>query len=221
MPMGDRYWRNHNSFLEKFTTEYEGEGVKEIRGTVNELSFMVFCKLAEEDVDANLEKATEAARLLANEAIRYTLRFTQRTGGEHAPILQESLVEAATLALRQLHFFQSSHLVGSWFKTRPKFKGCGILANCEGDVLTKDTLFEVKAGDRNFRIPDLRQLLTYSALANEADELTFSKIGLLNPRTGAFWIRDLDVVCRAISGVRSFDVFGKIVETLTETLPSR
>lgn len=221
MPMGDRYWRNQNLYLESFGVPYKGSGKKDIRGTINELAFMVFCKLSEDDLQPDLDLATALAGSFAGEAIQYTSRFTRRKTNKRPSMSDASLGEAAFLAVNQLRFFKYSHFVNSSYVTRPKFGGCGILASCEGDVLTNDTLFEVKAGERTFRITDLRQLLTYSALAHASGALTFSKIGLLNPRTGTFWIRDLDVVCRATSGLRSSDVFEALVNAVTQPLTSR
>ncbi|MDC8770126.1 hypothetical protein [Roseateles albus] len=221
MPMGDRYWRSQNLFLEKFTSPFGKQGEKEIRGTINELAFMVFCSLSKEAENPKFERALELALKFADTAASYTRRFTIEAPGINIKSSNKSLEEAATLALTQLRFFRSDFLVGTSFKVRPKFHGCGMIGDCEGDVLTEHTLFEVKAGDRTFRITDLRQLLIYSALEYSAGKLSFSKIGLLNPRTGDFWVRELDVVCRAVSGRRASDVFEAIIDSLTQPLTSR
>ena len=94
---------------------------------------------------------------------------------------------------------------------RPKFLGCGVMSSVEGDLIADGCLFEIKAGDRSFRLVDLRQLLVYSALAYGGNALTFDRIGLFNPRTGLLWTRELDEVCKAISGLRSTDVFNLLL----------
>ena len=48
------------------------------------------------------------------------------------------------------------------------FHGCGFINQCYGDILIKNneesTIVEVKAGERNFTISDLRQILIYAGL---------------------------------------------------------
>jgi hypothetical protein len=90
--------------------------------------------------------------------------------------------------------------------------GCGIVNSCEGDVQVGESLYEVKAGDRGFRVSDIRQLLIYAALAYSSDNLSFTKIGLFNPRTGMAWTKSIDEVCIAISGTKANDVLPRVVE---------
>lgn len=221
MPMGDRYWRNQNSFLESFSPPIAGTGKKELHGVVNELAFMVFCRMHELDHQPKPDVSLRISRELANDAIKYISRFSRNDASKPKRLSPKALGEAAALAIQQYRFFSFSLAVNSPYITRPKFHGCGELSNCEGDVLTDDTLFEVKAGERTFRITDLRQLLIYSALAHASGNLTFSKIGLLNPRTGTFWVRDLNTVCRATSGLRAPDVFQALIDSISRPIPSR
>ena len=121
------------------------------------------------------------------------------------------------LALRLLHFFPEHHPT----TLRPRFRGCGLVSAREGDVLEGDCLYEVKAGDRAFRITDLRQLLFYAALAYSSGSLGFQKLGLFNPRTGAAWVRTLDQVCQSIAGVMAIDTLSTLVSQFSEVSVSR
>lgn len=219
--MGDRYWRNQNSFLEYFASPISGTGKKELHGVINELAFMTFCRMNETDAQPKTEEALEFSKALAKDAIKYISRFSRNEANRPKRLSSKSLAEASALAIQQYRFFNFSSAVNSTYVIRPKFNGCGELSNCEGDVLTEDTLFEVKAGERTFRITDLRQLLIYSALAYASGKLTFSKIGLFNPRTGKFWMRDLNAVCRATSGLRAPDVFQALIDAISRPIPSR
>ncbi|WP_228121940.1 hypothetical protein [Variovorax paradoxus] len=93
---------------------------------------------------------------------------------------------------------------------RPKFLGCGILGAAEGDIISSGCLYEIKAGARAFRISDIRQLLVYSTLAYASGSLEFDRIGLCNPRTGAFWVKSLDSICQSISGLKASDVLSNL-----------
>ena len=82
----------------------------------------------------------------------------------------------------------------------PRFNGCGIIDGCAGDILKERTLWEVKAGNRDFRAIDLRQLVTYTTLNFASKQYAISKLGLFNPRTGKSFDIDLDVFCYEVSG---------------------
>lgn len=70
----------------------------------------------------------------------------------------------------------------------PKFRGCGLISECSGDVLADDVLIEIKAGGRSFRAIDLRQLFVYFALARQAGDMRIRRLCLLNPRWGVAWV---------------------------------
>lgn len=64
---------------------------------------------------------------------------------------------------------------------QPYFEGCGVVEPAHGDILIGDELIEVKAVQRPFRSLDVRQLLTYAALAYAGDR-AIRRLTLLNPR---------------------------------------
>jgi hypothetical protein len=77
---------------------------------------------------------------------------------------------------------------------QPRFRGCGILDSCYGDILGKKCLFELKMADRNLRSADVRQLLTYCALNHHSSQYEIESLAILNPRRGlefAFQVEDL------------------------------
>src|SRR5690606_35885981 len=104
---------------------------------------------------------------------------------------------------------------------RPKFSGCGLISECEGDLIEGTCLYEIKAGDRTFRVVDLRQLLTYSALAYAEGALSFSEIGIFNPRRGVAWRKSLEEVCYALSGLRLNDTLSSLMEQFSSVSASR
>lgn len=92
----------------------------------------------------------------------------------------------------------------------PAFRGCGIIDTCSGDVLAGDTLWEVKAGDRDFRSIDLRQLITYAALNYISRSYHIERVGLFNPRVGIFFEVRLDDLCVEIGGMGSADMLAAV-----------
>jgi hypothetical protein len=216
-PLSDGYWHFENMLVQRELPPLTAKAPKSIRGVVNETGFLAFARLRTEGGATDRTRVLAIVDLASIEALAYIKRLAPT-----AKLTQElfddiARREAAVLALRLLHFFPEVHPT----VLRPKFSGCGIVSACEGDVLFADCLYEVKAGERAFRISDLRQLLIYSALAYSAGDLRFSSIGLFNPRTGARWSRTLDQVCDAIAGMKAVDTLSSLVDSFSGVSVSR
>jgi hypothetical protein len=106
---------------------------------------------------------------------------------------------------------------------QPRFKGCGLLDSCYGDVLSEDCLFELKTVDRNLRSADLRQLLVYCALNHESQQYIIDSIAVLNVRRGIEFCFRIDDLMAKIARKTSAEVFHEITEFLSsfETLHQR
>ena len=98
----------------------------------------------------------------------------------------------------------------------PKFNGCGILDNCQGDLFINQTLIEIKAGDRNITVQDLRQLLIYSALNWLSGTCEISYVELFNPRTGHLWNASILEFVSSISDLSMEDLFEQIGKYLSD-----
>lgn len=207
-PLSDGYWVVENMLTRRVISPLLNRAPKGIRGAVNELAFIGFSKLAREGRRIARDEVFTTLKESISTTIDYINRLAPTEILREESIDEVCLREAMQLTLRLLNFFPS----GVNTQIRPRFKGCGIVNACEGDVISGNQLFEVKAGDRGFRVSDLRQLLMYSALAYASDELAFSRIGLFNPRTGMAWSKSLDEVCVSISGLRANDVLPKLVD---------
>lgn len=84
----------------------------------------------------------------------------------------------------------------------PAFQGCGVLGNCEGDLLSKDALIEVKTGERQITPSDIRQLLVYVGLnLISGGPYVISEVQYFNPRKGVLWRSKLDDLFRSISTI--------------------
>jgi hypothetical protein len=99
----------------------------------------------------------------------------------------------------------------------PQFAGCGILENCQGDLLYGNTLVEIKAGERGITPTDIRQLIIYSALSwLSKDKKEIENIELFNPRQGIYWKENIADCVLSISNVSMEDLFDQISKYLSE-----
>lgn len=207
-PLSDGYWGIENMLTNRVAPPIPNRAPSELRGLVNELAFIAFDKLSKAQSRVSREVAYTTLKKSIADAVAYINRINSSDKVAAKSIDETCLREALQITLRLLTSFPFNKKP----IIRPKFKGCGIISACEGDVVFEDHLFEIKAGDRGFRVSDLRQLLAYSALAYAANELNFSRLGLFNPRTGMMWSKSLDDVCVSISGLRSSDVLPRLVD---------
>lgn len=213
-PLGDNYWRQQNLLLIRKHPRVENLVPANMRGLVNELAFMAFCQVQDEFAEARLKgkagigtSVIEALENCLPTAINYMNKLAFSRDFLINDVDRDCITEAKLLTENLLRFFPSN----KHYQLRPRFNGCGILSACEGDLISDGCLYEVKAGDRSFRISDVRQLLVYAALAYANRELIFDRIALCNPRTGLIWMKSLDSICHSISGQRTSDVLAKLV----------
>lgn len=216
-PLSDGFWQVENRLTSRYAPPLPPRAPARLRGLVNESAFLAFCELQPTADSFDRAQILDAIERALPIALSYVNRFlpTQKlTGVEFEESCRR---EAGHLVLRLLHYFPRAPET----KLRPAFSGCGLLSACEGDLVVDGCLYEVKAGDRGFRVTDLRQLLVYSALAYASSALCFHSIGLLNPRKGVAWSRTLDDLCIAISGVRSNDLLPTLVAHFSQVSISR
>jgi hypothetical protein len=213
MPLGDNYWRKQNLLLLPKQPVVKNFVAPNIRGLVNELAFMAFCEIHERQIILQLpgatamnERLSAAVKNCVPNAFEYINRLPFSSEISIADVGADCTNEAHNLVSNLLKFFP----LGGNYVLRPQFNGCGLLSACEGNLISDGCLYEVKAGDRPFRISDIRQLLVYAALAHAKNALDFDQIGLCNPRKGLIWIMPLDSVCQAVSGQRSSDVLSSL-----------
>jgi hypothetical protein len=216
-PLADGYWTLENMMVERFVPPLVPRAPKGMRAVVNETAFRAFCDLHGRDHAITRSEVMAAVNLRLPEGIEYVARFSTAPQVKAADVDDVCRREAGMLAIRQVAFFSGTLPT----ILRPQFMGCGLISACEGDVIQGDCLYEIKAGERSFRIIDLRQLLTYSALAYASGRLTFSEIGLFNPRRGVTWRKSLEDVCHAISGQRLSDTLSALVENFSVSSASR
>lgn len=216
-PLSDGFWSFENKQAERIDVPLAPFAPKELRAVINEAAFRAFCDLHPHRKVTTKGVMESTIESQFSNAIEYVGRFSNAPAFALRDIDASCRVEALSLVVRLLRYFPDNGRT----VLRPKFKGCGLLSECEGDLIDGDCLYEVKAGDRPFRVLDLRQLLTYSALAYASNALSFSRIGLFNPRTGVAWSRSLEEVCQAVAGLKSNDTLSSLVEQFSDASVSR
>jgi hypothetical protein len=207
-PLSDGYWAIENMLTRRVVEPLQNRAPKDMRGLVNELAFIGFSKLANTSSKPSPKQISTTIESEIRTAVDYINRVSFADNIKHENVDSVCINESGLICKRLLDFFPS----GTTRIIRPQFMGCGIVNSCEGDVQVGESLYEVKAGDRGFRVSDIRQLLIYAALAYSSDNLSFTKIGLFNPRTGMAWTKSIDEVCIAISGTKANDVLPRVVE---------
>lgn len=213
--MEEAYVRTHNARLTRFAPAILSGISANQRGIVNECGFLLFVSGLELKIDPeHLPKEIVAQRV--NDASNYIARMQHFSTVPPIPISAWGIREATLLASRLTTFFAAT----PWQELRPKpfFPGCGWVDDAEGDVLADRTLFEVKAGERQFRGADVRQLLSYCALSFSAKTYDIETVCLINPRFGTFFQDDIETLCQKIAGLSAADVLGEIVNYIAEPL---
>jgi hypothetical protein len=102
-------------------------------------------------------------------------------------------------------------------EVEPEFSGCGFINQANGDIACDETLIELKSGERNFSVMDLRQILTYCTLNHfMGSPLLIKKIELFNPRTGIAYSEDIESFCQNVSALSSLELFSEIQKFITD-----
>lgn len=217
-PLADGFWTVENLMVDRIAPPLAPKAPKGMRAVINEAAFRAFCSLhgSSRTVIKRGDILTAVDDQLGG-SIAYVGRFSSAPALSAEDVDDECRKEAGSIVLRLLHFFPGVETT----MLRPRFSGCGLVSACEGDLIEGSCLYEIKAGDRAFRVVDLRQLLTYSALAYAKSDLTFKEVGLFNPRTGVAWRKNLDDLSHALSGLRLNDTLSALVEQFSGASASR
>lgn len=127
---------------------------------------------------------------------------------------QPRTVESIDLATRLEKYFEGYSPKS--IMIQPRFKGCGILDSCYGDILAKKSLCEVKMVDRNLRSADVRQVLAYCALNYRSSQYEIESVTILNPRRGLDFSFAVEELAERASGKNASELFHHITAFLSD-----
>jgi len=216
LPNGDRVLRMINLNSSRYTLPIDTISDSGERGLVNEMGFRLFVEWAR--IGINQQLPIDSISRVKKNSIQYISRFREDLLNKKIKISKNGLEETRSLA-KNLKIFVNTKNINR-IKFNPKFIGCGFLNDCEGDIVIDNTLIEVKSGDRQFRLNDIRQLLVYCALNYIKQLYSIDSITLLNPRRGTYFNINIDTLCREMSGIGCYQVFYEIVEFTSQTQTS-
>jgi hypothetical protein len=210
-PGGDDYIRLINSALgAKFAEQIDIEDKPFRRALINNISFDFFMKQINKEISikeiANLTIEDQSLKSSITKEIKAlsNLRFGNKLSKS---LSHEELMIVKTISIRLIdQYSRKSNLI-----MKPAFPGCGILFEANGDIYYQNTLVEVKAGQRNFSIQDIRQIYIYAALNHPNKKYEINKIELCNPRTGLLWRENINLVSENIAGASTIEIFTEII----------
>ena len=111
-------------------------------------------------------------------------------------------------------FFALLSPVNVFFK--PTIMGAGILDEMEGDFCTSETLFEVKAVNRNLQSSDLRQVICYLIAGLGSRRYVWSEYCIFNPRLAVYYYGRIDELLAYISGRTPHECIASVLDALME-----
>jgi hypothetical protein len=223
----DSFWQQHfpllnASFIRRFNAEQQerittadgaavrpipmGTGIKRF-DLIAELAFEIAiqrCK-ATQGQEPNLETATQHA--LTKIALLKGETFIP-------PPSDAEVAETEQLLNVYDKFFTLLSPVDVQFK--PRIKGAGILDAMEGDFCTAETLFEVKAVNRNLQSGDLRQVVCYLIAGLGSRQYSWSEYCIFNPRLAVFYYARVDELLAYISGRTPHECITNALDALME-----
>lgn len=185
------------------------------RALVNTVAFALFKKIAnnelKSDVLVGMDK-TDSFKKIVKQEIDFLSKFSKQVDPQLP--FQASEIKAIRIIATRLNdrFKKRKALVIS-----PVFNGCGMLNVAEGDVWIDGTLVEVKSGERNFSVYDMRQLLIYCALNYQSNEkYIIDRLELFNPRVGISFSENLDEISMSMGSMSAEELSSEIINFVSE-----
>lgn len=218
LPGVDHYIRMINSgFKERSFTPINIEDIPTRRAIINGIAFKLFYNFKTNNViyedlliDSKVLVEIKQSEVKKMSFLNNSKDFEKELNDNEFKIIKE-------LTNRLVKY--SSNKEG--LQIYPEFQGCGLLFNCYGDLLNKDTLIEVKAGNSNFSKHDLYQLLTYGALNYiSTNSINLTNFELVNIRTGIHWKENIETVCEIIGGASSSEIYSEIINYISNNYRS-
>lgn len=209
LPTADSFVRRMNLSLERYyhSNESKLESDRDKRAVINELAFRLFMKLAK-----GIELSDSEKLDLSDNVSNYIEKLAPNIN-INRPISKEEINEAESICTALAMFFPAREFGALEFW--PNFKGCGRMQACKGDIIINEKLIEVKAGDRHFRMTDIRQVITYLSLNSISKQYTIEQMALVNPRKGVFFETTIEILIEDCSRRKPVDVFGDIIDYLS------
>ncbi len=203
MPRSEQMTLFLNASRTSVLPEFGGASNAENRGLINEAA----TRLAHSAIVCDCTVAAlsdDHRRCALSAAIQFIERFRSGKDYHLANLNSGDLEESNMIAERILKMFQLIGVSPNMFVRVP---GAGIIDSCDVDAIDGDVVIEIKAGNRNCRSEDIRQVLVYTALLELGCQISrVREVKILNPRLG--WQVSSDVGSLIeLAGGRSWGYF--------------
>lgn len=208
--MAARYVRIRNANPDRFALPMRSTSSR-ARGIINEAAFRLFAKARSEGLQVRELGGSPVSESVAA-AAAFVHRFRAHDRAEVPVPEGHELAEVEVLAKRLESFLADEPHVIVW----PHFPGCGWLDAAEGDAMSREILYEVKAGDSGFKGQDIRQVLCYAALAKAGGLPVPQSACIVNPRRGVALSDTLDDLCMDVAGMPVGDMLDAIIAYISE-----
>ncbi len=211
LPAGDSFIRSMNLNTERYDTPLDSKVSAVRRALINETGFLVYVASLKEHLSIDQVEKSKLFGDVSLTAWNHVKGFEEQNDPTFKAMNKVEGTEVKVLAQRLEEFFVN-HESGKPIVPSPMFAGCGFIDDCAGDILAGDVLYEVKAGDRKFRLVDIRQVLVCLALNHSRERYRITQVGLLNPRLGVFYKIRVNDLTQRISGTSPTELFSEIIE---------
>ena len=223
LPMADQFIRRVNLNPVRYDYGIANGSAPDRRALVNEVAFTV-ASMATKDsafsVGIDRYPYINLINVAESFAIAKIATLEKRAVAEISGINDVEIQEVVDLSKSILRFIESDRGGGD-FVFSPIFPGCGMVSESAGDLLVRDALCELKAGDRGFRSQDLKQVFTCICLNYSMKQFDINRLCVVNPRRGVKFEIDVNILCNAISGRSFYDVANDLVKFMSEVSISR
>jgi hypothetical protein len=216
LPLGEPVMRRINSRLSEFASSYDFIARPERSALISEVSFRLVALAM--DANRHLGSGDWLWDSISVEcAVEAAYAYLSRLKG--APLMEDRLrkqeLQVAVDVAERLRRFFLAEKEGGPLLPLPQFEGCGLISSCEGDMMVGTVLYEIKNVDRNFRLTDLRQVITYCALNYVVPRYRITGIGLVNARSGKFYRIGVEPLAKLISGMSASELFSNIIDFIS------
>lgn len=174
---------------------------------VADIGFGIFAAAIQSGKSVYSIRTAEIIQQISKEALKRITRLRSIEGKVKAKGLHGT-VDAFDIATRLEDFFVAEG--EGVLKIQPRFKGCGILDSCYGDLLMGETLYEVKCVERNLRSIDIRQVLTYCTLNYLSHQYKITEVCIVNPRRGISFRFGVESLAQQAAGKNAAELFHQI-----------
>lgn len=200
-------------------TDFRGVIVKPLGPTqdpanndlVAETGFGIFSAAVQAEKPVHTIQNKGLLRRISKDAIDRIFRLRGTESRSKVRALR-GLEDAFKVASRLEDFFEDQG--EGVLEIQPRFRGCGILDSCYGDLLKADTLYEVRCVERNLRSIDIRQVLTYCALNYQSRQYEIADICIVNPRRGISFKFGVESLAQQAAGKNAAELFHQIGDFL-------